>query len=223
MSSKNTTEYRHRVKQALVPAFGDVCYLCKRAFPFKMYELHHLNPNEKSFQVCSNTHSIPNIICEAKKCIMVCPNCHRMITLGYIFLPSEISSNFNEETFINIYNNLKPIKSKLDLVLTKSVLINYLKNGYSLTEIGNVYNIRRNTVSKYCKIYNIKASDYKMTLNKVLDRKTLKKLIREQPFTTIAKTYNVTDKAISKLCKKYNLPYRRKDINAINDDDWLNV
>lgn len=223
MSSKNTTEYRHRVKKSLVYAFDNKCYLCKHTFPIKVYEFHHLKPSEKRFQLGRNTHSIPNVMCEAQKCIMLCPNCHRMVTLGYTLLPNKTCSNFNKDKFTDIYNSLKSNKSKLSMILTKDTLVNYLKMGYSLTDIGNLYNVRRQTVSKYCSLYNINLNNYKTTLSNILNRDTLKELIRTLPFTQIAIRYGVTDNAIRKLCKKYKLPYTKKSINSISDKDWVSV
>lgn len=223
VSSEDTTEYRHRVKESLVCAFGNRCYICKHTFPIKMYEFHHLNPSEKRFQLGTNTHSLSNVMCEAEKCIMLCPNCHRMITLGYTSLPNKTYSNFNKDKFIDFYNSLKPDKSKLPMILTKDTLVNYLKMGYSLTNIGDIYNIRRQTVSKYCSLYNINVNNYKTTLSDLLNRDTLKELIRTLPFTQIAIRYDVTDNAIKKLCIKYKLPYTKRSINSISDKDWINV
>lgn len=223
MSSKNTIDYRHRVKAAIVKAFGNSCYICGRTFSPKIYELHHINPRLKEFHVSHSTHSIPSVINECKKCILVCPTCHRLITLEEVMVPITLKSNFNSEVFVKEYDRLKPIKSKLPQVLTKEKLINHLKSGNSLTQIGNIYHIKMQTVSKYCALYNINPSDYKTTLNKVLDRVTLKKLIRTKSFVSIGKQYGVTDNAIRKLCKKYNLPYKKTVINSINEFDWNEI
>ena len=39
----------------------------------------------------------------------------------------------------------------------------------------------------------------------------------------IAKEYGVSDKAISKWCERYNLPFRKRDINKITDEDWKKI
>lgn len=63
---------------------------------------------------------------------------------------------------------------------------------------------------------------YQYLLRKVdrPDRKKLKELIRDIPFTQIAKEYGVSDKAVSKWCKAANLPSTKRDIKAISDEDW---
>jgi hypothetical protein len=55
------------------------------------------------------------------------------------------------------------------------------------------------------------------------EREELKKMIRKDPFTKIAKIYGVSDKTIVKWCKAVNLPFRKKDINIISDEDWIKI
>ena len=54
-------------------------------------------------------------------------------------------------------------------------------------------------------------------------REELKNLIRDTPFTVIGKQFSVSDTSITKWCKSYNLPFRRRDINSISDEDWVNI
>lgn len=54
-------------------------------------------------------------------------------------------------------------------------------------------------------------------------REELKNLIRNKPFVQIAKQYGVSDKAITKWCVANNLPSRKKDINNISDEEWINI
>lgn len=54
-------------------------------------------------------------------------------------------------------------------------------------------------------------------------REKLKQLIRTLPFTTIAKQYGATDNAIRKWCDAENLPRKKSIINAISDEDWINI
>ena len=58
---------------------------------------------------------------------------------------------------------------------------------------------------------------------KRIKREELKQLIRDIPFTEIGKQYNVTDNAIRKWCKRYNLPFRKKDINILTDEEWEKI
>ena len=52
------------------------------------------------------------------------------------------------------------------------------------------------------------------------DRDTLKKLIKEKPFTQIGEQYGVTDNAVRKWCDRYNLPRRKSEINKYSDEEW---
>ena len=53
-----------------------------------------------------------------------------------------------------------------------------------------------------------------------ITREQLKKLIREQPFTTIAKSFNVSDNAIRKWCDKFKLPRKKTEIKKYSDQEW---
>ena len=57
----------------------------------------------------------------------------------------------------------------------------------------------------------------------IINRETLKNLIRTKPFTKIGEQYQVSDNAIRKWCIKFNLPSRKKDINSYSDEEWENI
>lgn len=51
---------------------------CKEALDF-----HHVNPNEKDFNISgSHSRSWEKIELELKKCVLLCANCHREIHSG---------------------------------------------------------------------------------------------------------------------------------------------
>ena len=54
-------------------------------------------------------------------------------------------------------------------------------------------------------------------------REELKSKIRTQTFTAIGKEYGVRDNTIRKWCIHYNLPFKKRDICNISDDDWALV
>lgn len=66
---------------------GDSCAKCDEfKEDVRMLELHHIDPSIKSFELSANKITSKNIklvINEAKKCLPLCPNCHRMYHLGY--------------------------------------------------------------------------------------------------------------------------------------------
>lgn len=64
--------------------FGGECSICG----YRKYEgaldFHHTNPHEKEFGLSMKglSYSLESLIKEAKKCILVCKNCHTEIEAG---------------------------------------------------------------------------------------------------------------------------------------------
>ena len=54
-SSKGVIEFRKRIKTALVEAFGGHCQVCGEKHPEFVFDFHHLNPSDKSFNIGSAT------------------------------------------------------------------------------------------------------------------------------------------------------------------------
>ena len=70
---------RDEKKQQLVDHFGDKCSDCGQSFPVCCYDFHHVDPSTKSFEIAPRLDGNLNTIMEeAKKCVMVCSNCHRI-------------------------------------------------------------------------------------------------------------------------------------------------
>jgi len=66
--------------EKLLQYFGNRCACCKRSFPFACYDFHHVDPSSKKYNVGNLLHRRwETLFVEAKKCIMVCANCHRII------------------------------------------------------------------------------------------------------------------------------------------------
>ncbi len=77
----NVTRKRKKLKSQLVEYFGGSCKICGYNKCVGALEFHHENPNDKSFGLSSRglTRSFKKALEEAKKCILVCANCHREI------------------------------------------------------------------------------------------------------------------------------------------------
>lgn len=70
-------------KRDLVKIMGGCCVLCKYNNHFGSLDFHHLDPSEKEFGIGhSKNLSLKKLIEEAKKCILVCKNCHHEIHGG---------------------------------------------------------------------------------------------------------------------------------------------
>jgi hypothetical protein len=73
-----------RVKQILVDEAGGCCRLCGYRRCVGALQFHHLDPAQKSFGLASDgvTRGIQAAREEARKCVLLCANCHAEIEAG---------------------------------------------------------------------------------------------------------------------------------------------
>ena len=67
-------------KECLVRVKGGECQFCAYRKNLAALEFHHVSADEKDFQLdlrSLSNRSWPRILSEARKCILVCSNCHR--------------------------------------------------------------------------------------------------------------------------------------------------
>lgn len=75
---ERVSETRKNNKRKLVEAFGGKCTWCGYSKYIGALEFHHLTPGEKDFAISTTRISnITKMMEEAKKCVMLCANCHR--------------------------------------------------------------------------------------------------------------------------------------------------
>lgn len=76
----NVQRWKER-KQKLVEMFGGKCEICGGEFHPSVFDFHHTDPSTKSFGISGSRLSAKwdTILNEAKKCIMICANCHRTL------------------------------------------------------------------------------------------------------------------------------------------------
>lgn len=77
-----TNKFNNRIrikakKKFLVDLLGNKCNCCGKSFP--IYDLHHINPNIKDFEIGNKDFRISSLIRESEKCVLLCRNCHREI------------------------------------------------------------------------------------------------------------------------------------------------
>lgn len=193
-NSTDVISYRKRIKSALVDAFGNKCFCCGKTYPQYMYDFHHLNPSEKSFNLSGNgiTRAKDVYAVEAKKCIMVCSNCHRMIEYGDINMTG-VKSNFDVDVYYqSIQQSIDEQKKILQSLRQQQQDDNIRKKKKGV--------IKRNIVYP--------------------TREQLKELIRTTSFIKIGQMYGFSDNAVRKWCDKMNLPRTKEDINAYSDEEW---
>ena len=74
-----------------------------------------------------------------------------------------------------------------------------------------------------CEMKHRTQNNMQILINKGITREFLKNEIRTKSFLQIAKEQKVTDNTIKKWCKRFNLPFRKTDINAISDEEWIHI
>jgi transposase-like protein len=89
------SERRRRMKQILVDESGGGCALCGYAECIGVLQFHHVDPATKRFGLGREgvTRSLQRARAEARKCVLLCANCHAEVELGYRELPVTCGSD----------------------------------------------------------------------------------------------------------------------------------
>jgi transposase len=84
-----TVRRRHRLKRILVEEAGGKCILCGYSRCVRALEFHHLDPTTKEFELGYRgcTRSLASLRAEAKKCALLCSNCHAEVEAGIASVP----------------------------------------------------------------------------------------------------------------------------------------
>lgn len=200
-TSEAVTNFRRRRKANLVKVLGSKCSLCGYDNCIGALEFHHIEPESKSYQLSAgNCHSLEEDLEEAKKCLLVCANCHREIhtTDKYDGVNLFDYQNFDFQMAQDLLDELKPTERKC------------YQCGASIT---------RKSQSGLCEACANKA---RRKTERPL-REELKKLIRTTSFVEIGRQFSVSDNAIRKWCDAYNLPRRKDDIAKYTDAEWEKI
>ena len=82
---ERVAERRRAVKRILVAEAGGRCAGCGYDRCFAALQFHHLDPSTKSFTLSSNgvTRSLARAREEARKCVLLCANCHAEVEAGF--------------------------------------------------------------------------------------------------------------------------------------------
>lgn len=89
--------FRNRTKntEELKKLYGGECKVCGYDKCMRALEFHHTDPSQKDTEVSENRISTKRMAEEAKKCILLCANCHREVHDGLITI-AESSSGKTE-------------------------------------------------------------------------------------------------------------------------------
>ena len=83
------SDRRRKVKEILVDEAGGRCVACGYGDCVGVLQFHHLDPSTKRFHLGREgvTRSIERARAEARKCVLLCANCHAEVELGFRLLP----------------------------------------------------------------------------------------------------------------------------------------
>lgn len=82
------TEARRRIKRTLVEEAGGACLICGYRRCLAALEFHHRDRQQKLFALSQVTRSLERARKEARKCILLCANCHAEVEDGTTQVPA---------------------------------------------------------------------------------------------------------------------------------------
>lgn len=215
-SAETKQFWRKQIKKRAIQAFGNKCLICGNSFPDSVYDFHHIDPETKDFSfggsgTPSSKSGWYDIRDELQKCILVCSNCHRIIHNEKNDFTIENKNYFN----MNYYN-----WEDVNYIINHETLERICKNKREPHQCFECGAIReRTSKSGLCK----KCADKKQQTTERPSREELKKLIRENSFTSLGEKFGVSDNAIRKWCLKENLPKSKREINSYSNEEWQNI
>lgn len=201
-NSKNVINFVKNRKHNLIQVFGGKCCLCNFNSFVEALEFHHVHPEDKEFPLSSNImKSLDKQLKEARKCVLLCANCHRGVHAGILSIPENYQDFYDEDVAQQLLQITEDIKQG--------------KKHYCI-DCGKLIPTAK---AERCELCARKAS---RTVSRP-NRNELKKLIRTLPFTQIGKQYGVTDNAIRKWCLVENLPSKKSEINKFSEEEWEKI
>lgn len=84
----NVRECRRRHKRTLVGMFGGGCRICGYKKCMDALHFHHIDPSTKNPAIFRGGNpAFKRMLAEAKKCVLLCGNCHEEVEAGVTELP----------------------------------------------------------------------------------------------------------------------------------------
>ena len=75
--------WRHKLKRNMIEYSGGKCQICGYARCVKALAFHHVNPDEKDFNISGNhCRRWKRLVKELDKCVLLCMNCHNEVHAG---------------------------------------------------------------------------------------------------------------------------------------------
>lgn len=144
---------RRKIKEKLVAYKGGKCEKCGYDKCIGALEFHHLDPNEKKFQISNpNVKSFEKLKTEVDKCILLCSNCHRELH----FEESEkkrISYEYEQQKNIEDYKEKYGISSTKTRVVGKINRDEVLEKTKTMTQkqIADFYGVSVSSIKRIIK------------------------------------------------------------------------
>jgi transposase len=81
---------RRRMKAILVREAGGICVICGYAGNMRALHFHHLEPSQKRIEINAKgaALSLETLRTEARKCVLLCSNCHAEVEDGSASIPA---------------------------------------------------------------------------------------------------------------------------------------
>jgi transposase len=85
---------RRRVKELLAAEAGGACCICGYSRDARALHFHHLDPSQKRREINARGAgmAIEVLRAEARKCVLLCANCHAEVESGLVVLPESPSA-----------------------------------------------------------------------------------------------------------------------------------
>lgn len=186
MSSRqygNFKNWRTRAKAKLAEAFGSRCGICGYDRCIRNLAFHHVDPSEKEFGIAiSGAKSWSVLVSEARKCVLLCANCHGEVHAGITQIPKDCA-RFNE-TFAS-WRQVPPLPKKFCVECDAPITVNGSKLYCSMICYRGATRRRHPRVS---------VEDLQLALNK-----------HSWIVSHVAQTHGVSDTCVRKWAKSYGI------------------
>jgi transposase len=90
--AERVSNWRRKLKEMLVEEAGGRCCICGYNRYLGALQFHHIDPDNKVLTISRNgvTQSIRALRREARKCALLCSNCHAEVEGGFVALPDRV-------------------------------------------------------------------------------------------------------------------------------------
>lgn len=176
-NNQSVSNRRRSLKLNLIEFLGGSCVRCGWSEHPAGLVAHHVNPSKKLFGIGSGlTKSWGSVKEEAKKCILLCQNCHSVV--------HAIKENrYFDESLIPKYEDIIDLHSK-----RKVGYLSFCVCGGSKSKEANLC---KNCFSKKREKISWPATD------------KLKIMVKESSYVSVAKKLGVSDNAVRKRLRNY--------------------